>query len=370
MGKSWRVAEQLEGSRDWSRAAPAWMDIAQRAWERGDLVRTREAAVRAGDAARREDRPAFAARALKLAWDAGRRGPMDAALLAAVMLDAGEADVALDLVAGVESGGDPSAAAVMLDVRLGLNIALGNVDAARLDIEALDRLDVSGAGISRVFRQAQVDRLDGDLTRADMGFAAVTNSLAGLPAAVGPQAAALAERGELALLRAAFGRGEAEEALPHLLGAHAGWKLAGRAGPALRAEAWVLRARALGGETVVAAPILEWAEGAQERGLPLLAADLRVSYAIAARNPDGLEAVLTALVRAPLARGRVRVIQAELGGVADLDAALGELQPDAPWFARGLRALAMREGSAPMLADAEGRIAAFFQHGSADTGLG
>ncbi|MSP55316.1 MAG: hypothetical protein EXR69_06905 [Myxococcales bacterium] len=360
MGKLWREAEQFETSRDWSRAGAAWMDIAQRAWSKGDLVRTRDAAARAGDAARREDRPGFAARALKLAWDAGRRGPMDAALLAAVMLDAGEADVALDLVAGVEAGGDPSAAAVMLDVRLGLNIALGNVDAARDDIEALDRLDVSGAGISRVFRQAQVDRLDGDLTRADMGFTTVTSALAGMPAAVGPQAAALAERGELALLSAALGRGEPGAALPHLLGAQAGWKLAGRAGPALRAEAWVLRARALGGEQVLAGPILKWAAGAEERGVPLLAADLRVSYAIAAGDPAGLEAVLAALGRAPLARGRVRVIQAELGGAADLDAALGELQPDAPWFARGLRALGLREGSGAMSADADARIRAFF----------
>ncbi len=103
------------------------------------------------------------------------------------------------------------------------------------------------------------------------------------------------------------------------------------------------------------------AAGADERGLPLLAADLRVSWAIATRDPSGLGAVLAVLERAPLARGRVRVIQAELGGQADLDAALDEVTADAPWFARGLRALGRRENDGTMIEDAAARIAGFLE---------
>ncbi len=289
---------------------------------------------------------------------------MDAALLAAVMLDAGEADVALDLVAGVDAGGDVGAQAVVIDVRLGLELSLGLTDAARDDIEALDALDLPGAAVSRVYRQAQLDRLDGELTRADMGFASAVTALGDGPAMAGPRAAALGERGELALLCAALGGGEAVNAVPHFVAAEAGWRSAGRAGPALRAQAWALRARALAGEEVLAAPILGWARDAEERGLPLLAAELAVSWAIAAGDAGGLDAIVEKLARTPLARGRVRVIQAELGARADLDAALDELQPDAPWFARGLRALALREASAGMLAEAEGRIRAFFLDGA------
>ncbi len=358
-GKAWREAEVLERERRWGPAGVAWQAIADRAWAQGDIVRTRDAACRAGDAWRREDRPALAARALKLAWDAGRRGPMDAALLAAVLLDAGQPDVALDLVHDVE-GADEGARAVLLDVRLGLEVALGQVDAARADLDALDALAIPGATIARVFRQAQVDRLDGLLERSDDGFAAAARALAGMEGAAGPRAAALAERGELALLRAALGHGNAGSAVPHLEAALVDWRAAGREGPALRAEAWLLRARRLAGDAVLAEPILGWIAGAVQRGLPMLAADLQVSYAIATGDPAGLVDVLAALEHAPLARGRVRVITAELGGEADLDAALSELEPDAPWFARGLLAVSRRDHDDAGIADARARIDAFF----------
>jgi len=358
-GRAWREAEVLERERRWGLAGAAWQAIADRAWAQGDIVRTRDAASRAGDAWRREDRPMLAARALKLAWDAGRRGPMDAALLAAVLLDAGQPDVALDLVQEVE-GADDGARAVLLDVRLGLEVALGQVDRARADLDALDALEIPGATIARVFRQAQVDRLEGLLERADQGFAAAAKALAGMDGAAGPRAAALGERGELALLCAALGHGEALDAVPALEAALDAWRAAGREGPALRAEAWLLRARRLAGQVVLVDPLRGWIAGAAERGLPLLAADLQVSYAVASGDPAGLGSVLDALERAPLARGRVRVIAAELGGDAHLDAALDELQPDAPWFARALLAVGRRDRDDAVTADAKARIAAFF----------
>ena len=368
-GKAWREAEELQRTRSWSAAGVAWMDIAERAMEKGDLARAQEAGSRAGDAWRREDRPPLAARALKLAWDAGRRGCIDAALLAGVLLDAGQADVALDIVAPAGDTlnlGTPDARAVLLDVRLGLHLALGSVEAAREDLAALEVLAVPGGEISRVFRQAQLDRLDGLMERADLGFKAAVTALGGIAGppgiAAGPMAAAMAERGELALLCAALGHGSAAEARVHLEGALAGWRTAARAGPAMRAQAWLLRAQAICGEPVLAAPILDWAAGADERGLPLLAADLRVCYAVASGDASGLHEVAATLERAPLGQGRVRVIHAELGGgrEADLDSALNALAADSPWFARGLRVLGTRENDAGMLAEAEARIAMFF----------
>jgi hypothetical protein len=349
------------------------MDIAERAMDKGDLARAQEAGSRAGDAWRREDRPVLAARALKLAWDAGRRGPIDAALLAGVLLDAGQADVALDIVADIVAPagealdhGTPDAQAVLLDVRLGLHLALGSVEAARADLAKLELLSVPGGEISRVFRQAQLDRLDGLMERADLGFKAAVTALGGIAGppgiAAGPMAAAMAERGELALLCAALGHGSAAEARVHLEGALAGWRTAARSGPAMRAQAWLLRAQAICGEPVLAAPILDWAAGADERGLPLLAADLRVCYAVASGDASELSDVAATLSRAPLAQGRVRVIHAELGGEqdADLESALNALAADGPWFARGLRVLGTRENDVGMLAEADARIAMFF----------
>lgn len=373
-GRAWREAERLQRELQWADAGAAWLDIAERAYEKGDLARTSEAAARAGDAFRRDDRPVAAARSFKLAWDSGRRSPIDAALLAGALVDAGQADVALDLLdphAAMDAAAsiDASGRAILLDVRLGLRLALGQVEAARADLAELDRLDVPGGNISRVFRQAQLDRLDGLLERADQGFKAALAGLSDIRGpqgvAAGPMAAAMGERGELALLCAALGQGAPEDALVHLEGAVAGWRAAGRAGPERRAQSWVLRARAAMGDAVLAEPILEWAEGADERGMPLLAADLRVSWAIAAADPSGLPAVARTLDRAPIAQARVRVVQAELEGPdgrgADLDAALAALGADAPWFARGLRALGRRERDVTLLADAEARIEAFFR---------
>jgi hypothetical protein len=89
---------------------------------------------------------------------------------------------------------------------------------------------------------------------------------------------------------------------------------------------------------------------ADERGLPMLAADLLACRAVVRRDADDACAAIRLLAEAPLARGRARVLAAELGGpsgmTVDLDAATAEVRADAPWTARALRARAVRNNDA------------------------
>lgn len=355
MGKHWRAAELLNEHQRWDEAGLAWWDIAQRARDKRDQARCAEAAARAADAFRRADRPAKAARAAKLGWDSGRRGPEDVALLAGVFLDAGQPDVAWDLL---DHPAEPTA--VFLDVRVSLALALGKVDQARLALEDLARLGGAPAEIATAFRQAQIDRLDGLFERADMGFSAVITALSGYGAvAAGPAAAAMGERGDLCLFAAEVGHGAHHDAIPHFEGAVAGWRVAGREGPLRRASAALLRARRGAGETGLTGVIAGWADDAEAREMPALWADLRVAEALTGGR-QGLAAVAERLGQMPLLQARTRVISLEQGEPVNADLTLAALGDDAGWSARGLRALARREGDAEMLAEAETRLGALF----------
>jgi hypothetical protein len=74
-------------------------------------------------------------------------------------------------------------------------------------------------------------------------------------------------------------------------------------------------------------------------------------------DPDELLHALDRLGEAPLARGRARVVRAELGGAADLELALTELAVDGPWTARALQALGRQRGDARLLEEAKERAA-------------
>ena len=88
----------------------------------------------------------------------------------------------------------------------------------------------------------------------------------------------------------------------------------------------------------------------------LLAADLRVCRAVVRHDADEVLHALDRLAEAPLARGRARVVRAELGGVSDLDLALTELRSDGPWTARALFALGRARGDQALLAEAAARV--------------
>ena len=169
--------------------------------------------------------------------------------------------------------------------------------------------------------------------RAEEGFLAVIAAIGAHPAGVGPVAAAWGEVGELRSLCLALGR--PADPRPALQAALDGWARAGRRAGLFRAEGWLLRHA----ERPVLTTALDRAIAyAEERGLALAEADLRVSRGVARGDAGDAERAVRLCAEAPLARGRARVIQAELGGAADFEAAFAELRDDAPWTARALLA--------------------------------
>jgi hypothetical protein len=362
--RTWREAEALSDAARWEQAGPAWQAIVERALRMRELARARDAATRAADAYRRDDRPAAAARMLRVALSGRELAGTDAAQLAAVLLDAGQVQAAAEVAdQAVDAATDPTARTIALDTRVGLRLVRGDAEGARADLDALAALALPGGDLSRAFRAGQLDRLDGQLSAADATFARLAETLAPYAQLAGPAGAAHQERGELALLRHALGAPETalDDARAAFGRAGAAWAAAGRRAGLFRAEAWAARAAALAGETV-AAPALDRALAyADERGLPMLAADLLGCRAVVRKDADDACAAAHLLTEAPLARGRARVLAAELGGpssaTVDLDAATAEVRADAPWTARALRARAARDGDA-RLAERAARLCA------------
>jgi hypothetical protein len=358
--RDWREAEELTQVGRWADAAARYAALAERAKRVMDRREQRDAAALAADAYRRDDRPAAAAKMLLLARDAGRDDPTDSAQLAAVLLDAGQIDAAADIAeaALVKAAGEPVGTTLALDTLTGLCLTRGAVDAARAHLDRLAAIALPGSELSRRFRAAQIDRLDGLVGAAETAWAALAQELEPHAQAAGPAGAAWSELGELDLLRAAFAEGEArdaacERAVGHFGRAQAAWGRAGRRAGVFRAEAWAARARAVTGAIVVAPGIDRAIAYAVDRGLPLLEADLRACRAVVHGAPDELLHAIDRLAEAPLARGRARVLRAELGAEADLETALTELAADGPWRARALRALGRKTGDARLVEEAE-----------------
>jgi hypothetical protein len=373
--REWREAEELARSGRWDEAGPRYAALADRARRVMDRREQRDAAALAADAFRRDDRPAAAAKMLVLAREGGRDETSDSAQLAAVLLDAGQVDAAHDIAAAAlvkasaAPDGDPVGTTLALDTLVGLCLTRGEVDTARAHLDRLAAVALPGSELSRRFRAAQVDRLDGLVSAAETAWLALAAELEPHPQAVGPAGAAWSELGEIDLLRAAhFDEGVGasgpgpfcERAIQRFDRALACWTRAGRRAGVFRAEAWAARARAVGGETVVAPGIDRAITYAIERGMPLLEADLRACRAVVKRDPDDLLHALDRLGEAPLARGRVRVLIAELGGRADLELAMTELAPDGPWRARAMRILGRRTGNTFLVDEASTLGAAWF----------
>lgn len=375
--REWREAEELARLGRWEDAAPRYAALAERGRRVMDRRKQRDAAALAADAYRRDDRPAAAAKMLLLARDAGRDEAADSAQLAAVLLDAGQIEAAHDIAlaalekasskdaaaapggGGAASGGDPVGTTLALDTLVGLSLSRGQVDLARGYLDRLAALGLPGSDLSRRFRAAQVDRLDGLVNTAEQAWITIAAELEPHPQAAGPAGATWSELGEIDLLRAAHCEDRSEEsdffcerAVERFDLALACWTRAGRRSGVFRAEAWAARARAVAGEMVVAPGIDRAIAYAVERGLPLLEADLRACRAVVRQDPDDLLLALERLGEAPLARGRVRVLIAELGGHTNLELALAELAPDGPWRARAMRALGRQTGNTFLVEEA------------------
>ncbi len=337
---AWRDADLLSRGAHWSDAGPAWEAVAVACAAAGAETRCKEAWSRAADAYRRDDRPVAGARALRAAWDLGQDTTLDAAQLAAVLLDVGEVQAALDIATiGAARATDPVNRAVALDTSVGVMLAAARVDEARTALEALRGLGLPGGELAATFRAAQIARLDGDLSAAAAGFQAIVDATEGFPAAAGAEAAAWSELAELHELAHALTNGA-----DHLAAAHAAvesaaeaWQRARRRAGRMRAEAWEVRLDRLRGLAIVPTPIHRALTYARERQLPCLEADLLGCLAVATRNPTDAGHALERLAGFPLARGRARVLQAECGGHADLGTALTELAGDGPWTERARR---------------------------------
>lgn len=356
-----REAEEAARLGRWDDAGARYAALVERAQRVKDTRTVRELSPLAADAFRRADLPARAAKMLLAARDAGRDDSTDAAQLAGVLLDAGQVEAAADIAASaLLKATDPVQRVIALDTAVGLALTRGQVEDARAWVEAIAAIGLPGGEIARRFRVAQLDRLDGLLGGAQAAWEALAPELEAHAQAAGPAGATWAELGELDLLRASMAADPAvyaTRALERFTRAGAAWARAGRRVGALRAEAWAARARVMLGETVVAPAIDRAIEYAEERGMPMFSADLRVCRAVVKADPDEVLHAIDRLPEAPLARGRARVVQAELGGRPDLELALVELRPDGPWTARALRALGKVRGDVRLVAEAEERAA-------------
>lgn len=357
--RAWKEAEELARAGRWGEAGERWQALAERAERVKDRRIARETAVMAADAFRRDDRPGAAAKMLRLAAAQGRSETADAVQLAAVLQDAGQVEAAHDIArTALEGASDDAGRTLALDTLVGLALTRGAVEEARELLDRVAALGLPAGELSRAFRGAQIDRLDGLAQRAEEAWLALAAQLSRMPNTAGPEGATWAELGELDVLRAAF----APDPTPYLHRAverfersSGAWTKAGRRAGLFRAEAWIARAKALLGETVVAPGVDRAIDFARERGLPLLEADLRACRAVAKRDADELLHAIDLCAEAPLARGRARVLRAELGGAADLEAALAELRGDGPWAARAQRALGRARGDEALVREAEER---------------
>lgn len=349
-------AEALERAAKWSEAGDAWRQLAETAAARGH-GNAPDLAVRAADAFRRDDRPAAAARMIRLALTLRPATVHDAAQLAGALADAGEIEAAADIAAAAVDGAEDQAGrALALDVATGTGLAAGRVPRARAFAAELEASPLVGAQLAARFRKAQLARLDGDLRYATAAWRGLVAQLTPHAAAAGALASAWMELGETAVLRAACRAAgvawfaaqedpdavEEAEAEANFSAAAAAWTRAGRRAGLFRAEAWRLRVRAV--QPTISTAIDTAIGYAQERGLAPLEAELRGLRAVVRRDPiDALHAVELA-TQAPLARGRARVIAGELGGRFDPSLALAELADDVPWRARA-QVLAAAQGA-------------------------
>ena len=340
-------AESLERLSRWSEAGDAWKAEAERASKAGAAEVAAEAATRAADAYRRDDRPAATARAIRFALEHRAATVRDAALLAAALGEAGELEAAADIAsAAVDGAADEPTRVLALDVAVGTALSCGRVVVARNYCAELARSPLPGALLATAFRESQLARLDGDLRRALAGWRALIGRLAPHPAAAGAVAAAYMEIGETQVLRVAlrergiawYQQADGDEVVDTaeteacFAAAGQAWARAGRRSGLFRAEAWRLRLRSA--EATIGTPVDSALGYAEERGLVGMAAELRCLRAVIRRNPlDALHAV-ELLAQAPLARGRARVLAAELGAAINTVAAEQELLPDLPWRER------------------------------------
>ncbi len=335
---------------DWSTLAELWAGVLEVARSQGDLELAQEASIRVADAYRRDDRPAATLKALKASLDLIEQPALRALQeiqLVGSLMDAGYLDVAeqlgRDLVASLDRGPVRS---IALDTLAGVLLGRGNVLGLRGVVDRLQEEARGPAALSGRFRGAQLLRLQGRLNEATDDFAEVAQDLAELPGAEGGAAAAWCELAELCMLR-----GHADDSLVFYDRAAVAWTRAGRRVGLFTVEAGrSLAAVASGATTFLPGLLDEPVLYAEERGMPLLEARLRLARGLCRHlsgstvaSVDVEAAVMLAdTAGAPYVAGRIRVEGWSHGLLPDeeLETAVEQLTGNQPWYARAVVCLA------------------------------
>jgi len=373
----WNDADRLSRQGRWEEAGPRWLALARTSAADGKVARAREAASRAADALRRDDRPAEAATALSMAWELGQATTVDALQLVAVHLDAGHVQRGLERAeAALPAATTPADRGLALDGLLNAQLLAGRIPEARRTLSALRATAEPSTQLAARFRTAALDRLDGSLSAADDALDAVMEALAPFAAAASGLAAAADERAEIALTTAVLARRLGRDPEPALLAARAhletgeaAWQRARRRAGRLRNDAlhaWVSLEEGDITPAAAGAGPLAYASG---RGLVFLEAELLTLRGATLGDGPSFARSITLCAEAPLLRGRVRVLRAEAqlgisggprvaGEPEDLLLALDELVDDLPWTARALYALTIATADPSHRERADGLAAA------------
>lgn len=346
VGSRLERARALGAEGRWEPAAALFEAEAREARDRG---LARRAWAGAGDALRRDDRPARAARCLRAALDLSDRGDAGRgvlrASLASVLIDAGEPIPAEILLReAMPEATDAPGRLILLDLLLGALVVLGRVDEADGPLEELASVvaalprDIGPLAAATLdFRRAVQHRLRGEAAQAERRLGAALAAMEGQRATVGAAAAAASERAELALLA-----GNGAEAAARFDHAARLWTAAGRRAGLYRCEAGLVRAALADGQTPLASGLERPIQYSRERGLPLLEAELRIARgaARAAAHVRGAEEDMDHAVRlaerasALLLEGRARLYRRRCGFLRnDLERTRLCLAGDAVWRA-------------------------------------
>lgn len=345
----YRTAAALSAQGRYAEAAALAEELAREAHRRSEVEAARRAWILAGDALRRDDRPAHAARALKAAEDLAPRGApgrlMARASLAAVLMDAGEPVPAEILLRELlPEATEPGARVVVLDLLLGALFVLGRLDDAEGPFAELTHLVASlgpAAEIARAtlsFRAASRHRLRGELDAAEAALLAVGDATEQRKETLGPAAVASAERGEVALAR-----GDGVTAWACFDHAARLWTAVGRRAGLYRAEAGLIRSALARGETPLGTSLNSPIDYAKDRGMPLLEAELRLARGAArhrarvrgAEEDLDLAVGLCERAAADLLEGRARLQRRRAGFLRDdVERTRHCLRGDRVWLAQ------------------------------------
>lgn len=316
----------------WGEAAERFEALARASGEARDRVAARQRWAKAGDAYRRDDRPAKAARALKAALDLSEpadpgRGHLVAGL-ASVLIDAGE-PIPAEILAreALPATRELGPRLLLLDVLLGTLCMLGRADEADGPLAELSALAGALPEGARTFGELTVDfrrglrhRLRGELPAAEALYLSVEARMALHKETLGAAAAAASELGEIRMLQ-----GDVDGAREALERASRGWTTAGRRAGLYRCEAALVRCGLARGELVLSRALDGPIAYARERAMPLLEAELRLARgsARARARQRGAEEDLDQAVMlaeragAALLEGRARLNRRRCGFLRD-----------------------------------------------------